>query len=204
MILEWRGQVGPRSSVKWSGRVAAPAIGLGLYEEPTTAACQVNLYNQDACYAICTAIGIGGWGGLLIWPCVNQCMTEACGAGILVDHEQMVKVGAKVSPCFNACMDAFQQEAIGTDEAALKAAAIQCGQKCGFGPTTQSTPGGKKIPRPGGGAPSATTPSASSATPTSSTGIGLAAVGAILAAVTVALVFFSSGPGGPIDLRKRS
>jgi len=183
VIVAWRGQVGPRSSVRWNGRLAAP-VGVGLFTEPTTSACQANLYNQDACYAICTAIGIGGWAGLLIWPCVNQCMTEACGAGIVVDHEQMQKVGAKVSPCFNACMDAFQQEAVGTDEAALKAAAIQCGQKCGFGPTTQGTPGGKKIPRPGsGGGGGTTTPPASSTTPAASgggTGVALAIAGVVI------------------------
>lgn len=184
MTVRWLEEQAP---VRWLGESSGR---VGLFSESTTAACQANLYNQDACYAICTAIGIGGWGGLLVWPCVNQCMVEACGSGILVDHQQMQKVGAKVSPCFNACMDAYQQQGVGTEEDELKKAAIDCGKKCGFGPTTQATAGGKKIPRPGSGG--ATTPS-NSTTPAptvakAATGGGLVLVGlAIAAAVAYAL-----------------
>ncbi len=155
MIVAWKGTLGEKNPrLTWRGT-------LGLFSEKTSGECHANLYNQDACYAICSSIGIGGWSALFIWPCVNQCMIEGCGQGILVSHTQMQKAGQIISPCFNACMDAFQQENIGTDEAALKAAAIQCANKCGFPQAVSSTPGGTKVTKSGGGSK---TPAASSST----------------------------------------
>lgn len=167
--------------VQWLGEYSGQ---IGLFSEKTTAECNANLYNQDACYTICASIGIGGWQGLLIWPCVNQCMVEACGSGILLSHTQMQKVGVKISPCFNACMDAYQQEAVGTDEAALKAAAQKCANQCGIGPLTKSTPGATKINKPaGGGAP---TPSTPSAPPAPAVSRGAGSGGLLVAALVVA------------------
>ena len=189
MTVRWLGEQSP---VRWLGESSGR---VGLFEEPTTSACQANLYNQDACYAICAGVGIGGWAGLFIWPCVNQCMVEACGAGILVSHTQMQTAGAKISPCFNACMDAFQQESVGTDEAALKAAASNCASKCGFAQTVQATGGGKKIPRPGSGG--STTPPSSSTTvmtsPETKATIGGGVVLLGLAVVGAAVYYFTGG-----------
>jgi len=140
VIVAWRGQVGPRSSVKWSGR-------LGLFEETTSAECLADLYNQDACNQLCYAAGITGYGAVLITPCQNQCMIEMCNQGILppckfpptgwpcnplTTTKEMKKAGVLLSPCIKKCMDAYAQESFGTDEEALKIAARDCLKKCGI------------------------------------------------------------------------
>lgn len=187
MTLQWINDA-PNSlgGVRWLGDHSGQ---LGIFAEKTTAECQANLYNQDVCYGICSTVGIGGWSAIFVWPCVNQCMIEGCGAGILVSHTQMQKVGTQISPCFNACMDAFQQETFGTDEAALRAAAQECAQKCGVAQVTKSTPGGTKVTKPaaGGAAPKPTpgapSPPSTAAAPRPSGAGGLLVAGLAVAAI---------------------
>jgi hypothetical protein len=158
--------------VKWSGRLAAPTLGLGLFEEPTSAECLANLYNQDACNQLCYAAGITGYGAVLITPCQNQCMIEMCNQGILppcklppsgwpcnplTTTKEMQKAGVLLSPCIKKCMDAYSQgvSPFGTDEEALKTAARDCLKKCGIAAavTASST---VKTPSPATKKPSST------------------------------------------------
>jgi hypothetical protein len=153
--------------------------------------------NQNACYYACALSGSAGWNLLLVPICQSICITEACASGILVSHPQMEKASVKISPCFNACMDAYQQEAVGTDEVALKAAAQKCAGQCGFAQTLKSTPGATKVAKAGGsGGKAPTTPSAPTAPAASRAGAGSGLlIELVVAAVAVGIAGIAATPG---------
>lgn len=196
-IQEPSGVSGTRA-VRWLGE---PGGRLGLFSEKTSGECMSNLYNQDACNALCYAVGITGYGAFLITPCQNQCMIEMCGQGILppcklpptglpcnplATQKEMQKAGVVMSPCVTSCMDAFQQGEFGTDEDALKKAARQCLQKCGIvqavssSSSTKPSGGGTK---PSGGGKTTTAPSAPAVGRATAAGSGLLILGLIGAAI---------------------
>lgn len=68
-------------TVQWLGMARGT---LGLFDEPTAEECVNSTTNGLACQALC--LGLGGALG-----CVQICLTESCGQGILVSGPELKK-----------------------------------------------------------------------------------------------------------------